>query len=222
MQYPDHTPSSSRFSLNAEHTLLSLVVFFHVGVLLVIMWQAQRQVTPPSVDVLSVRFIQAAPPIEAPVKPVATPPTPQPPKPEPKKPEVTRVKTPQAAPSAIVQKQPEPEPQQPIQPVVTEAAPALAPPTVPPRFDAAYLNNPSPAYPAISRRNGETGRVLLRVLVSRQGQAAQVTLHESSGYNRLDTAAQAAVREWRFVPAKQGDTVVEEWVIVPVHFKLTR
>lgn len=220
MEYADHLPTPSRFSLPAETLLLGIVVAVHLFAIAALVWQAGLRTVPAKVDVLSVRFIQAAPPVEAPVKPVVTPPKPQPPKPEAKKPEVARVKTEQALPAPAIKPEPQPEPE-PVQ-KPKESEPALAPPVVPPRFDAAYLNNPSPAYPALSRRNGETGRVLLRVLVSRQGNAAQVTLHESSGYARLDAAAQAAVRDWRFVPAQQGDTSVEEWVIVPIHFKLTR
>ena len=39
------------------------------------------------------------------------------------------------------------------------------------RYDAAYLHNPRPAYPPLSRRLGEEGKVLLRVRVSREGLA---------------------------------------------------
>jgi hypothetical protein len=35
-----------------------------------------------------------------------------------------------------------------------------------PNFNAAYLNNPAPNYPSISRRLGEQGLVLLRVQVT--------------------------------------------------------
>ena len=36
----------------------------------------------------------------------------------------------------------------------------------PPNFNAAYLHNPAPHYPSVSKRLGEQGRVLLRVQVS--------------------------------------------------------
>ncbi len=42
----------------------------------------------------------------------------------------------------------------------------------------------------------------------------------SSGYARLDEAAQDAVRQWRFVPAKSGEQLVDSWVLVPVQFSL--
>lgn len=89
-----------------------------------------------------------------------------------------------------------------------------------PRFDAAYLNNPRPAYPPLSRRLGEEGKVLLRVRVSREGQPAAVDLEKSSNFERLDEAARQVVARWRFVPAKRGDEAIEATVIVPIVFRL--
>jgi protein TonB len=91
-----------------------------------------------------------------------------------------------------------------------------------PRFDADYLNNPKPGYPMMSKRLGEEGQVLLRVLVSSQGSAEQVQLLRSSGFPRLDEAAQEAVAKWRFVPAKVGSVATTAWVQVPVSFQLRR
>ena len=93
---------------------------------------------------------------------------------------------------------------------------------VQPRFDADYLNNPKPGYPMMSKRLGEEGQVLLRVLVSSQGSAEQVQLVRSSGFSRLDEAAAEAVARWRFVPAKVGSVATTAWVQVPVSFQLRR
>lgn len=89
-------------------------------------------------------------------------------------------------------------------------------------FDADYLNNPAPVYPAAARRAGEQGRVLLLVKVSPQGQAEQVELRQGSGFSRLDEAAMTAVRQWRFVPARRGDEPIAASVIVPITFRLGR
>ncbi len=89
-----------------------------------------------------------------------------------------------------------------------------------PRFDAAYLNNPRPAYPPQSRRLGEEGRVLLRVRVSAEGRAVAVDLEKSSNFERLDEAARAAVSHWRFIPSQRGNEAVEGAVIVPIVFRL--
>ena len=129
---------------------------------------------------------------------------------------VLAVNSPAASPVFVVAPQP-PAPQQ--QPV---AAPVVAPPVavVAARFDADYLHNPKPLYPAISRRNGEEGKVLLKVRVSPQGEALNVAISRSSGHDRLDAAALDAVTRWRFVPARRGDEAVESSVIVPVTFAL--
>lgn len=91
--------------------------------------------------------------------------------------------------------------------------------TTPPRLDPAYLHNPAPAYPALSKRNRETGTVLLLVNVSPEGDATTVTLHKSSGYDRLDQAAIQAVTRWRFVPGMRGQSAISATVIVPISFK---
>lgn len=172
--------------------------------------------------------------------PAPPPPTPEPPPPEVRRPEppppkpVPRKPTPKpvvnkpapvtespTALSAPADAAPEPAPPAPAPPSAPAApvAPAAAAVTAA-RFDAAYLNNPRPAYPMLSRRLREEGQVMLRVLVSPEGQPARVELRTSSGSERLDRAAQEAVARWRFVPARQGDVAVEAWVLVPIVFKL--
>jgi protein TonB len=108
---------------------------------------------------------------------------------------------------------------------VPTAAPPSPPPGpawLPPRFDAAYLDNPPPAYPPAARRAREQGRVLLRVLVSADGRAITVEVAQGSGSALLDEAAVDAVRRWRFVPARRGDVAVQAHVQVPIVFSLTR
>jgi protein TonB len=91
-----------------------------------------------------------------------------------------------------------------------------------PKFDADYLNNPKPGYPSISQRLGEEGVVMLRVYVSAQGTPDQIQLLKSSGFVRLDQAAQESVARWRFVPARQGKIAIAEWVNIPITFQLRR
>jgi protein TonB len=89
-----------------------------------------------------------------------------------------------------------------------------------PSASAAYLHNPPPAYPPLSRRLGETGKVTLRVLVRTDGSAGAVEIYHSSGYARLDQAAQQAVQRWRFVPGKRNGVPQEMWFLVPIQFVL--
>jgi protein TonB len=104
----------------------------------------------------------------------------------------------------------------PVSSAVTKAQPA---PTQP-RFDADYLNNPAPRYPALSRRLREEGVVMLRVYVLPSGLPDTVELKRSSGSTRLDESALVAVRQWRFLPARSGDIAVAAWVLVPIAFSL--
>ena len=67
-------------------------------------------------------------------------------------------------------------------------------------------------------RTAEQGRVTLRVLVNRDGRVATIALEKTSGYASLDQHAQAAVRRWRFAPARQGDEPVEQWLTVNVDY----
>ncbi|WP_025916202.1 energy transducer TonB [Herminiimonas sp. CN] len=108
----------------------------------------------------------------------------------------------------------------PVATVTTAATPAAPPALEPARFDADYLNNPAPAYPLLSRRQGETGKVLLQVQVTAHGTAGQVEIKQGSGFPRLDEAALNAVRKWRFVPARRGDAAVAASVVVPITFRL--
>lgn len=124
-------------------------------------------------------------------------------------------------PSQAVRPQPSPAPSpQAAAPQPVEDAPAPAASITLPRFQADYLNNPPPVYPPASRRLGEAGRVVLRVFVRADGTPAEVAINHSSGSARLDQAALEAVRNWRFVPARRGDTPVPAPVLVPVSFTL--
>ncbi len=170
----------------------------------------------------------------APVQP-DTPPRPMPVKPAPAraiaKPQPVVAAPAQTAAPEALQAPPTPAPiEAPRTPAPVAAAapaPAAAPtaapspaPLIEPRFDAAYLNNPAPAYPALSRRLGEEGKVVLRVFVNERGLPDDVQVRTSSGHSRLDGAALDSVRHWQFVPARRGDTAVGAWVLVPVSFSL--
>lgn len=87
-------------------------------------------------------------------------------------------------------------------------------------YQAEYLHNPQPAYPVMSMRRGEQGRVLLHVVVTTAGDAKIVSVNQTSGYLLLDHSALETVKTWRFVPAKRRNHPVESDVLVPVRFTL--
>jgi protein TonB len=127
------------------------------------------------------------------------------------------------------------------QPVVTKIAPPIAAPggagntaqtakttqgkspgaKGPPR-PVAGPGNAAPAYPWISRSRGEQGRVILDVAVTADGHAKEVRIKRSSGSARLDRAALAAVKRWRFLPALSGGRAVAGRIDVPIAFRLTK
>lgn len=163
-----------------------------------------------------------APKVEAPPQPKIEPPKPKPvakrPRPKPVEPPPVLAAPEEApAPAPVVAAPPPPPPPAP-EPVV--AAPPPPAPVTQPVFDADYLENPAPDYPTASRRRGEEGRVILRVLVNPQGRADEVQVRTSSGFPRLDDAARQTVRLWKFVPAKRGDEPVAAWVLIPISFRL--
>lgn len=85
----------------------------------------------------------------------------------------------------------------------------------------AYSRNRRPAYPAIARRRGWEGKVVLEVLVLADGSAGKVTILHGSGHDLLDTAALGAVRQWTFVPGAVDGAVVAMRILVPIVFQLT-
>jgi len=215
-------------SLKASPRLLAACllasVLLHVTLLLVSpgWWRSAPPEVPAVLDVVLM-------PAETP-QPVALPPTPPektaaakpPPRPAapltaaPARPEIAVSQSPaeQAVPAVVETVR------APVAAAPAPPAPRSEPVTTPPAFNAAYLRNPPPRYPLAARRNGDEGTVMLRVLVTVDGAAARVELDRSSGSASLDNAALDAVRNWRFVPARRGSQNVEDWVRVPVVFRI--
>ena len=106
-----------------------------------------------------------------------------------------------------------------VQPPATVAAAPVIRETQP-DYKASYLNNPPPSYPAMARRNGLQGRVVLNVEVLANGSSGMITVQTSSGYAMLDNAALQTVKTWRFIPARHGEQVVDKWFLIPIQFSL--
>jgi protein TonB len=106
-------------------------------------------------------------------------------------------------------------------PVVTPAAPP-AQVLEPLRLDRDH-SVITPAYPPVSKRLGEQGRVVVNVYVLADGRVGDVKVLQSSGYERLDAAALAHVRrDWRFDPARADGEPVAAWGAFGVTFQITR
>ncbi len=168
-----------------------------------------------AIQPMAVRLVEILPELPKPKPP--DPPKPKKLQPPPQLPLLTSNTVSDAAPAFVVPMQP-PAPSK-APPIDVAPSPAPVPVTAA-RFDADYLHNPAPAYPHASRRLGEQGKVLLRVFVSAAGLAEKVEVKLSSGFARLDQAAEEAVARWRFVPAKRGEQAIAAWVQVPITFQL--
>jgi protein TonB len=150
------------------------------------------------------------PDLPPPVFPVEAPPPPPPPRPEKPKP----------PPPKPVQKRPA-VPQAPVEAQPQQAAPAA--PAAPKTISASqlgYVVPPNPIYPARSRKAGEQGNVMVKVLIDVTGRPAQVSLQTSSGHPELDQSALSAVRAAQFRPYAEGGLTQAVWVLVPINFVL--
>ncbi len=213
--------------MNRRLLIATSVVLLHVGVL----WALQSGLMRRAVEVIIPGEILSefiSPPAPA-AQTAQTPPPPRKPAPLPPKPQAQPVAP---APQPVIATEPSPVVAQATPaataPAAIEASTVAATPAAPqaparielPSSDAAYLNNPKPGYPPLSRRLGEQGKVMVRVLIGIDGKVQQAQISKSSGYERLDQTAIATVRTWRFVPGKRAGLPEEMWHIVPVHFVL--
>lgn len=199
-----------------------LVALAHAGAWYVLS-RLPHEITPPRpLKVIEVALLTPPPQPKIAVK------LPEPAKPVAKaqtrtKPEPRQLLQAQAIAERTMEQAPEtPPPSTPTPPVAAAEPPKAAPEPVveAPRFNAAYLNNPPPAYPLTARRRGMEGRVMVRAEVLADGTCSRVELKQSSGYEPLDQAALEAVKKWRFIPAKKGSLAITAWVEVPITFKL--
>lgn len=164
-----------------------------------------RVETPPPPPVVEKRITPLLPPLIAAAPSPAPAPfnVPAPLAPEPEPPPVAVV----AAPPPVI------------------AVPAPAPPAPPRTLPASavqYLEPLVPDYPRLSKRLGESGRVVVRVYIDEAGLARNTQVNRSSGHPRLDDAALAAVQKARFKPYTENGQAIAGWAFIPIDFELER
>lgn len=108
-----------------------------------------------------------------------------------------------------------------VEPVAATEIIAVTP-TIASNATLAYESIIDPRYPMESRRRGEQGTVLLRVLVGRDGLPIDVEVQRSSGYRALDRSAREAVLRWRFRPVQINGVNVEARGLVPIKFDVNQ
>ena len=75
-------------------------------------------------------------------------------------------------------------------------------------------------YPSASRRLSEEGRVMLTITIDAAGKVGAMTVNQSSGFPRLDGAAECVVRRLPFEPGKRDGQPVDAQATLPIVFKL--
>jgi protein TonB len=169
---------------------------------------------------LPVVITPPAPPVPEPPPPVQSPPKKPPPVAKPKRPEPVPELVERAEPAPPVETYTPPTPPPVIQ---ARAEPTRAIPESEPVVDlqAAYLENPRPSYPEIARRRGWEGTVVIHLMLDEDGMPHDLRVQRSSGFDALDRAALASVRDWRFRPAlRNGVAIAMPSVLVPIQFRL--
>ena len=106
-------------------------------------------------------------------------------------------------------------------------SPAPAPPTAPrlvevTQGETEYILPPRPVYPALSKRRGEAGVVMVAVYYSAAGHARRAEVLKSSGFERLDHAAREAVLASQVTPFRRaGVSEDTEFLLkAPINFVL--
>ena len=131
-------------------------------------------------------------------------------KPEPK-PEPPKIQDPKGAVSKP--SPPPPPPQEAVKPSETKPSDSnTAPPSAAPglagtpiqtdigKLEVLFQPDADPYYPSFSKRAGEQGTVVVRLIIGTNGEVEDVALLQSSSFPRLDRAASEIGKRYRFKP----------------------
>lgn len=213
---PVLTTTPVRPPLNRNILIAASVVVLHVAVL----WALQNGLLRRAAEIIVpveilTRIIEIEPPKVAPPPSPAMPspktalPTPTPTPRLPPPPTLMAIRDPVPAPNAATAVL---EPQTPAPPIMAPVAPAPAPPAPPAAArlveitegETEYIRPPRVVYPALSKRSGETGVVIIAVYFSATGYAKRAEVFKSSGFERLDRAAREAVLASQVTPFRRA------------------
>jgi protein TonB len=213
-------PDEPRFAYGAQSNpnwpMIAAILVLHAAALIALV----------KLDVIHVARAKPAPLVIDLISEPAPPPIVERPKPEP----VVEQKVepqPVVAPPQVVQTIAPPPP--PIMVTVEPAPPKPAPiaaaaptgPVIATDLDEKLIEAKPPRYPMESRRKREQGTVVLRLLIGIDGRVEQISIGQSSGFDRLDQAALQAVKNWRWQPELRNGVPVKVPGTLPIPFKLT-
>ena len=222
--------------LGSKQNFISLPGLFIVliahGILFYGLWN-QRMLPPPEhmVTLFAEIISQPTPQVTPEAKQEPTPVKLKPVKKPESRPEIKKLatKTP-VLPKQEPVVQPEPEPveehaieQEIMSEPVTEVPPRqiqTGPVTLSSELSVSCPKLSAPTYPAISRRMGEEGKLVLRVELDESGFIDFAHVIDSSGYERLDKAALEAVKSWQCRPSMRNGQPVRAVALQPFNFVL--
>ncbi|MDQ8191437.1 energy transducer TonB [Roseibacillus persicicus] len=83
------------------------------------------------------------------------------------------------------------------------------------------ISKKAPLYPSSAKRAGLEGTTQITATISPSGKVSAASISRSSGHSALDSSALAAVKRWKFAPARNslGEPITHQ-VTVPITFRL--
>lgn len=180
-------------------------------VILGALWHYQIRISPAEAVTVFVNFINPPAPVKQEAPPKAEKPRPI------ERPKLKQLvaEAPVTSPAEFVAPPPPPDPVMQEPPALPAPEPVIEAPPAPPapatlssELAVSCPERTPPFYPAMSRRLGEQGRVVLRVELDGTGRVGSVVVSSGSGFRRLDEAAIAAVKKWRCNPVTRDGEVV--------------
>ena len=93
-------------------------------------------------------------------------------------------------------------------------------------YDAADVDKPPKVvrqmpikFPADAKRNGITGKVVVRCLIGTNGKADKMEIVDSEPAGIFDESAMSTLKYWEFRPGIKEGEMVATWVKVPFKFE---
>jgi periplasmic protein TonB len=83
----------------------------------------------------------------------------------------------------------------------------------------AFIHREMPVYPIMARRLGKEGKVVLKLLIDKNGKLQSVEVVESVGFGFTE-AAVAAVKNSTYAPASRNGEKITARALIPVRFRL--
>lgn len=102
----------------------------------------------------------------------------------------------------------------------TKVTPPPPPVIVGTQYDSRYNNVLQPVYPSDEIRGGNSGRVVVRVLIGTDGRVKQVERVSAASDSFFAATERQALTRWRFKPATKDGVPFEQWKTMSLRFEL--